>query len=74
MYSIHRENLSQALTKTVATYQRIEVQSQNFPHRARHEQGNQLLGKFFLYSPFFTAYKDKIREKKSFAYDCFDMT
>ena len=74
LYSKYRENKLQALTKTVVTYQRIEVQSQTFHHRVHHEQGNKLLGTFFLYSLFFTAYKDEIHEEKSIAYDCFDMT
>ena len=60
LYSKYKENKLQALTKTVVTYQRIEIQSYNFHHRVRHEQGNRLLGKFFFYSLFFTAYKDKI--------------
>ena len=74
MYSKYRENKLQALTKMVITYQRIEVQSYNFHHRVRHEQGNQLLGKIFLYSTFFTAYNGEIHEEKSIAYDRFDMT
>ena len=48
MYSKYRENKLQALTKTVVTYQQIEVRSYNFHHRVRHEQGNQLVGTFFL--------------------------
>ena len=74
MYSKYRENKLQALTKTVVTYQQIEVQSYNFHHCVRHEQGNQLLGKIILYLPFFTVYKGTIREEKSIAYDRFDMT
>ena len=70
----YRENKLQALTKTVVTYQRIEVRSYNFHHRVHHEQGNQLLGMVFLYSSFFTKYKGKIHEEKSIAYDCFNMT
>ena len=35
----------------IVTYQRIEVQSYNIHRRVRHEQVNQLLGTFFLYSP-----------------------
>ena len=58
----------------VVTYQRIEVRSYNFDHRVRHVDGNLLLGKFFLYSPFFTADKGKIREEESIAYVRFDMT
>ena len=46
MYSKYRKNILQALTKTVVTYQRIEVHSSNVHHRVRHEHGNQLLGKF----------------------------
>ena len=72
MYSKYRENKLQALTKTVVTYQRIDVRSYNFRHHVRREQRNQLLGKFFLYSPFFTAYKGEIREEKLIVYDRFD--
>ena len=70
LYRKYRENKIQAPTKTVV----IEVQSYNFYHRVRHEQGNQLLGKFFLYSPFITAYKSKIRLEKLIVYDRFDVT
>ena len=69
-----REKILQMLAKTVVTYQQIEGRSYNFHHRVRHEQGNQLLGKYFLYSPFFTVYKGEIREEKLIAYDRFDMT
>jgi len=55
------------LTKTIVTYEQIELQSYNFCHSARHEQGNRLLGKFFLYSSFFIAFKGKIHEEKSIA-------
>ena len=64
LYSKYRENKLPALTKAAVTYLRIKVQSYNFHHRVRYEQGNQLLGKFFLYSPFFTVYKGKIHEEK----------
>jgi len=57
----------------VVTYKWIEVQSYNFCHCTRHEQENGSLGKFFLYSSFFTAIKNKIHEEKSIAYDCFDV-
>jgi len=43
-----------------------------FCHCTRHEQGNGLLGKFFLSSSFFTAFKGKIYKEQSIAYDCFD--
>ena len=72
LYSKYRENKLKVSTITVVTYQRIEVQSYNFHYRVHHELGNQLLGKFFLYSSFFTAYKGEIHEEKSIAYDCFD--
>ena len=72
MYSKYRENKLQALTKTVVTYQRIDVRSYNFCHHVRREQRNQLLGKAFLNSPFFTAYKGEIREEKLIVYDRFD--
>ena len=74
LYSKYRENKLPALSKMVVNYQRIEVRSYNFHHRVRHEQGNQLLGKFFLCLPFFTAYKGKIHEEKSIVYNRFDMT
>ena len=51
LYRKYRENKLQALTKMIVTYQRIEVQSYNIHRRVRHEQVNQLLGTFFLYSP-----------------------
>jgi len=40
----------QVMTETAVPYQQIKVQSYNFYHHAYHEQGDQLLGKFFLYS------------------------
>ena len=58
----------------VVTYQRIEVRSYNLHHRVCHEQGNQLLGKYFLYSPLFTAYKGEIRAEKLIAYNHFGVT
>jgi len=70
-YSEYWGNKLQAPTKTVETYKPIEVRSYNFCH---HEQENGLLGKFFLYSSFFTAFKGGIYEKKSIAYDCFIVT
>ena len=39
-----------------------------------YEQGNRLLGKFFLYSSFFIAFKGKIHEEKLITYDHFDVT
>ena len=73
LYSKYGENKLQVPTKMVVTYQRIEVWSYNFHHRVRLEQGNQLLGRSFLYSPFFTAYKGGMREEKSITYDRFDV-
>ena len=55
VYSKYRENKLQALTKTVVSYQRIEVRNYNFHHRICHEQRNRLLEKFVIYSPCFTA-------------------
>jgi len=43
LYSKYRENILQAFTKTVVTYQWIKVQgvwSYNFHHRTCHGQGN----------------------------------
>ena len=51
---------------------RFNQYNSTFHHRVRHEQGNQLLGKF--YSPFFTACKGEIHEEKLIAYDRFNMT
>ena len=73
LYSKYREDKLQAPTKMFVTYQRIEVRSYNFRHLVRHEQGNQLLGRCFPYSPFFTAYKDGICEEKLLMYDRFDV-
>jgi len=73
--SICTANKLQALTKkTVEAYKPIEVQSNNFHHCTHHEQGNGLLGKFFLYLSFFTACKSEIHEQKSIAYNHFDVT
>jgi len=47
----------------VVTYEQIEVWSYNFCHCVRHEQGNRLLGKFFLYWSFFIAFKGEIHEE-----------
>ena len=74
LYSKYRENKLQAFTKMVVTSQRIEVRSYNFHRRVCHEQGNQLLGKFFHYSPFFTVYKGKRSKEKSIAYNHFNVT
>ena len=73
LYSKYRENKLQAPTKMIVTYQQIEVRSYNVHYHICHEQGNQLLGKFVLYSPFFTAYKGKIHKEKLIAYNHFDM-
>ena len=74
LYSEYRGNKLQALTKTVVTYKPIEVRSYNFRHCTHHEQGNGLLGKFFLYSSFFTAFKGEIHEEKSIVYDRVSVT
>jgi len=74
LYSEYSGNKLQALTKTVVTSKPIKVRSYNFRHCTQHEQGNGWLGKFFLYSSFFTAFEGKIHEEKSIAYDRFDVT
>ena len=74
LYSEYRINKLQALTKTVVTCKWIEVWSYNFRYCACHEQGNGLLGKFFSYSSFFTAFKGNIHEEKSITYECFNVT
>ena len=73
LYSEYWGNRLQVPTKTVVTYKPIEVRSYNFRYCTHHEQGNGVLGKFLLYSPFFTAFKGKIHEEKSIVYDCFDV-
>jgi len=42
LYSKHRRNKLQGLTKTIITCEKIEVESYNFCHCACHEQGNRL--------------------------------
>ena len=74
LYSEYRGNKLQALTKTVVTYKPIEVRSYNFCHCTHHEQENGLLGMFFLYSSFFTAFESEIHEEKSIVYNRFDVT
>ena len=72
LYSKYRGNKLQALTKIVVTYEQIELRSYDFCHCARHEQRNELLGKFFSYSSFFTEFNSKIRS--SITYNRFDTT
>ena len=48
LYSKYKGNKIQALTTMVVTCKPIEVRSYNFRHCTHHEQGNGLLGKFFL--------------------------
>jgi len=67
LYSKYWRNKLQEFTKMVVTYKQIEVRSYNFHHCAHHEQGNLLLGKSFLYSSFFAAFKDEIYKEKSIA-------
>ena len=74
LYCEYRGNKLQVLTKMVVTYKQIEVQIYNFCHCICHEQGNELLGKFFLYLSFFTAFKGEMHEEKSITYACFEMT
>jgi len=61
--NLYNEYRLQALTKMVVTYKQIEVQSYNFCHCTHHEQGNRLMGKFFLYSSFFTTFEGKFMKK-----------
>ena len=62
MYSKYRENKLQALTKTVVTYQQIEVRSYNFHHRVRHEWES-ISGYVFPLITLFTAYKNEFVKK-----------
>ena len=73
LYSEHRRNKLQALTKTVVAYQQIEVRSYIFCHCTCHAQGNGLLDNFYLYSSLFTAFKCEIHEEKLIAYYRFDV-
>jgi len=74
LYSKYRGNKLQAFTKMAVMHKPIEVRSYNFHHCTHHEQGNGLLGKFFLYLSFFTACKGEIREEKLIPYYRFDVT
>ena len=73
LYSKYRENKLHALIKMVVTYQWIKVLRYTFHHCVYHKQGNQIVGTFFIYSPFFTTYKGKICHEKSITHNCFEM-
>jgi len=64
LHSKERNNYRQ----TIITCQWIELQNY---HHVCHEQ---VLGKVFLYSFFFTVYMGKIHKENLIAYYCFDMT
>jgi len=62
-------NKSQALTKTVVTF---ECKIGNFYHHVCHKLSNALLGKLFLLLPLFITNKDEIYEEKLIVHDRFD--
>jgi len=63
LYCKYYENKSQALTKTVITYDYNAVQTQNLPSRVCPELRNGILRKLFLLRPFFITSKDKSMKK-----------
>ena len=65
LYSKYRESKLQVLTKIVVTYKKQNgVWSRTLYHPIFHEQGNRLLGKFFLLLPFFTTYEGEICQER----------
>jgi len=64
LYSKHRENKLQVLTKTGVIY---DVQTRNLHHHVHHELQNELLGKLFLLHPCITTNKVEIHEEISIA-------
>ena len=57
LYSKHRKDKLQVLTKMDVTYEWSDVQTRNLHHCVRHELRNGLLGKLFLLLPFITTKK-----------------
>ena len=74
LYSKHRENKLQALTKTDVTYEWSAAQTRNLHQCIRHEMWNGLLGKLFPLLFVITTNKVKIDEERSIASNRFDVT
>ena len=74
LYSKHRENKLQALTKTDVTYKWSEVGTRILHHHIRHELRNRLLGKLFVVLSCITTKKVEIHEETSIANDRFNVT
>ena len=74
LYSKHRENKLQALTKTDLTYEWSNAQTWNLYYCVCHEPTNRLLGKLFLLLPFITATNVKIHEETLITSNRFDIT
>ena len=73
LYSEYRGNKISGAYKNGCNLQTNWSTELLFHHCTHREQGNGLLGKVFLYLSFFTAFKGKIQEEKSIAYDRFDV-
>ena len=65
LHNLYRENKLQAPTKTIVTYERIDIRSYNFHHRVHHEQGNQLMGRFSFTRPSSLHTKAEFMKKKN---------
>ena len=74
LYSKHRENKLQALTKTDVTYKWNEVGTRILHHHVRHELRNGSLGTLFLLLSCITTNKVEIHEETSIANDRFNVT
>ena len=74
LYSKHWENKSQALTKTVISFDCKTVQAQNLHHCVCHKLRNGLLDNLFVLLPSFIANQDEIYEEKTIAYDRINVT
>ena len=74
LYSKHRENKQQALSKTDVTYKWSEVGTRILCHHVRHELRNGLLGKLFLLLSCIITNKVEIHEETSIVNDRFDVT
>ena len=74
LYSKHRENKLQALTKTDVTYKWSEVGTRILHHHVCHELRNGLLGRLFLLLPCITTNKVEIHEETWIANNRFNVT
>ena len=74
LYSKHRENKLQALSKTDVTYKWSEVGARILHHHVCHELRNGSLFKLFLLLSCITTNKVEIHEKTSIANDRFNVT